>query len=87
VLTPNLYSLGPSTADFAEAFIDWYLLVESNVVVDCISFTFGSTAAMRTAWSILPEFRGGNVLSSTLLIKDMSKSITNVSTGAKRLFH
>jgi len=40
----------PSTADFAEAFIDWYLIGESDVVVtNSYRSSFGSTAALRTA--------------------------------------
>lgn len=40
---------GPSTADFAEALLDWYLLGESDVVVgDHNGPTFGDTAAFRT---------------------------------------
>jgi hypothetical protein len=39
----------PSTADFAEALLDWYLLGESDVVVgDHNGPTFGDTAAFRT---------------------------------------
>jgi hypothetical protein len=53
-------SLGPSTVDFAEAFIDWYLLGESDLVVGGMSFTFGSTAAMRTARPFYRSF-GGNM--------------------------
>jgi hypothetical protein len=51
-------SVGPSTADFAEAFIDWYLLGESDLVVGGMSFTFGSTAAMRTARPFYRSFGG-----------------------------
>jgi hypothetical protein len=40
---------GPSTRDFAEAMIDWMLMGESNVVVTAEQFTFGGTAALRTA--------------------------------------
>ena len=41
---------GPSNADFAEAFIDWYLIGESDLVVtDQRSPSFGGTAALRTA--------------------------------------
>ena len=39
----------PKTADFAEAMIDWYLLGESDVVVSSGGFSFGTTAALRTA--------------------------------------
>jgi len=40
----------PSTADVAEALIDWYLLGESDLVVPSApGFTFGTTAALRTA--------------------------------------
>lgn len=37
-----------STADFAEAVIDWYLIGESDVVVSSGSMSFGETAALRT---------------------------------------
>jgi len=41
---------GPSTADFAEALIDWYLIGESDLVItDTNSPSFGGTAALRTA--------------------------------------
>jgi len=41
----------PSTADFAEALIDWYLIGESDlVIVDAtMAPSFGDTAALRTA--------------------------------------
>ena len=40
----------PSTADFAEAFLDWYLMGESDAVVaDHNGPSFGDTAAFRTA--------------------------------------
>jgi hypothetical protein len=39
----------PSTIDFVDAFIDWYLIGESDIVVsDKESPTFGGTAALRT---------------------------------------
>ena len=38
-----------STADFAEAFIDWYLIGESDAVVASKVYSFGMTAAFRTA--------------------------------------
>ena len=40
---------GVSTADFAEAFIDWYLLGESDAVIANKLYSFGMTAAFRTA--------------------------------------
>ena len=38
----------PSTADFAEAMIDWYLIGESDLVIGS-GISFGATAALRTA--------------------------------------
>jgi len=39
----------PSTADFAEAVIDWYLLGESDLVItNNPGFSYGATAALRT---------------------------------------
>lgn len=38
----------PSTAEFAEAFLDWYLLGESDVVVTDQTLSFGPTGAIRT---------------------------------------
>lgn len=39
----------PSTADFADGMIDWYLIGESDVVfTNSHKFTFGTTAALRT---------------------------------------
>ena len=41
---------GPSTADFAAGFLDWYLLAESDVVVTTGGiYSFGAVAAIRTA--------------------------------------
>ena len=43
-------SRNPSTADFAEALIDWYLIGESDVVVtNSRQHSYGGTAALRTA--------------------------------------
>jgi hypothetical protein len=43
-------NLGPSTEDFAEGLIDWYLIGESDLVItDTNSPSFGGTAALRTA--------------------------------------
>lgn len=40
----------PSTVEFAQAFIDWYLIGESDLVVMNSKFySFGATAALRTA--------------------------------------
>jgi len=40
----------PSTEDFAQAFIDWYLIGESDVVVSSSHrHSFGITASLRTA--------------------------------------
>lgn len=38
----------PSTDEFAEAFLDWYLIGESDVVVTDMSSSFGPTGALRT---------------------------------------
>ena len=41
---------GPSTVDFAEALIDWYLIGESDLVIkDSNGPSFAGTAALRTA--------------------------------------
>ena len=40
---------GVSTADFAEAIIDWYLIGESEAVIADKQYSFGITAAFRTA--------------------------------------
>mmetsp|Transcript_6465 Transcript_6465/g.10718 ORF Transcript_6465/g.10718 Transcript_6465/m.10718 type:complete len:204 (+) Transcript_6465:282-893(+) len=46
-----------STADFAEAFIDWYLIGETDAVVaDHTAPSFGKTAAFRTA---RPYYKAG----------------------------
>ena len=40
----------PSTAEFADAFIDWYLIAESDVVITTGGlYSFGITAGLRTA--------------------------------------
>lgn len=40
---------GPSTADFAEAFLDYWLIGESDAVVMGGEYSFGRTGALRTA--------------------------------------
>lgn len=40
---------GPSTADFAEGFIDWFLLGESDFVVAGGGMSFGDTAVQRSS--------------------------------------
>lgn len=44
-------SRDPSTADFAEALLDWYLIGESDAVISdqIMAPSFGDTAALRTA--------------------------------------
>jgi hypothetical protein len=46
---------GPSTADFAEGIIDWYLLGESDLLFTNGDggYTFGTTAAQRTNRSVI----------------------------------
>jgi len=40
----------PSTADFADAFIDWYLIGESDLVItNTLMFSFGAAGSLRTA--------------------------------------
>ena len=46
----------PSTSEFAEAFLDWYLIGESDAVVTDMQSSFGPTGAMRTN---RPLYRGG----------------------------
>jgi len=41
-------SEGPASADFAEAFLDWWLLGECDVVIKNM-LSFADTAALRTA--------------------------------------
>lgn len=43
---PNIQ---PTTSDFAEAFIDWYLIGESDMAIVPHSSTFGFTGGLRTA--------------------------------------
>lgn len=53
-------TLDPSTADFSEAFLDWYLIGESDVVVaDFNGPSFGDTAALRTARPFYKAPKGG----------------------------
>uniref|UniRef100_A0A7S4IXM8 Uncharacterized protein n=1 Tax=Odontella aurita TaxID=265563 RepID=A0A7S4IXM8_9STRA len=40
---------GPNTSDFADGFIDWYLVGESDAVISHGALSFGSTAALRSA--------------------------------------
>eukprot|EP00521_Asterionellopsis_glacialis_P007199 CAMPEP_0195288408 /NCGR_PEP_ID=MMETSP0707-20130614/5086_1 /TAXON_ID=33640 /ORGANISM="Asterionellopsis glacialis, Strain CCMP134" /LENGTH=447 /DNA_ID=CAMNT_0040348275 /DNA_START=12 /DNA_END=1355 /DNA_ORIENTATION=- len=42
-------NVSPSTADFAEALIDWYMIGESDAVVVSMGASFGFTAGLRTA--------------------------------------
>ena len=55
---------GVSTADFAEAAIDWYLLGESDAVIANKLYTFGITGAFRTARPIYDpnEYQQSGVL-------------------------
>ena len=46
-------SVNPTTNDFAEAFLDWYLIGESDVVFVQGSYTFGVSAALRTATPVM----------------------------------
>jgi len=48
---------GPSTVDFAEAFIDWYLIGESDVVIGS-GPSFSDTATLRTKRPYYLEERG-----------------------------
>jgi len=42
--------VNPSSVDFAEALIDWYLIGESDLVIGYnYAYSFGATAALRTA--------------------------------------
>lgn len=53
----------PSTADFAEAFIDWYLIGESDVVILNSELSFGPTGGLRTN---RPLYSGKTCLQPTL---------------------
>jgi hypothetical protein len=62
---------GPSTADFAEAMIDWYLIGESDLVVnDDSSVSFGGTATLRTARPLYkpPYYDNSYVCSRAILV-------------------
>jgi hypothetical protein len=62
---------GPSTADFAEAMIDWYLIGESDLVVsDDNSVSFGGTATLRTARPLYkpPYYDNSYVCSRAILV-------------------
>jgi hypothetical protein len=62
---------GPSTADFAEAMIDWYLIGESDLVVsDDRSVSFGGTATLRTARPLYkpPFYDNSYVCSRAVLV-------------------
>ena len=49
----------PSTADFAEALIDWYLIGESDLVImGGASPSFGGTGALRTARPLYTVING-----------------------------
>jgi len=51
---------GPSTADFAAGFLDWYLLAESDVVVTTGGiYSFGAVAAIRTARPLYSAISAG----------------------------
>lgn len=56
----------PSTTDFAEALLDWYLVGESDIVVkDLKSPSFGGTAALRTARPVYDASPKGKCLKIT----------------------
>lgn len=60
----------PSTVDFAEALVDWYVLGESDVVIaNHASFSFGATAAIRTARPLYAS----STCSKKILVCDASK--------------
>jgi hypothetical protein len=66
---------GPSTADFAEAMIDWYLIGESDLVVES-SISFGATAALRTARPLYkPSYYNDNsdVCSRAILVHSSTR--------------
>jgi len=57
----------PSTIDFGGAVIDWYLIGEADVGVGDPKYTFGGTAAMRTA---LPLYGANQNCSSLLWLQE-----------------
>lgn len=59
----------PSTADFAEGMIDWYLIGESDVVLSNKAnfYTFGTTGALRTA---RPIYDSGTCTKLTPFVKE-----------------
>ena len=62
---------GPTTADFAQAMIDWYLIGESDLVVsDDSSVSFGGTATLRTARPLykLSYYDDSDICSRTILV-------------------
>lgn len=62
---------GPSTAEFAEAFIDWYLLGESDIVVtNGFSPSFGGTATLRTARPLYRALTTGDKCRKVKLLHD-----------------
>ena len=64
---------GPTTADFAEAMIDWYLIGESDLVVsDDSSVSFGGTATLRTARPLYKPsyYDDSDICSRTILVHD-----------------
>eukprot|EP00562_Extubocellulus_spinifer_P000976 CAMPEP_0178483246 /NCGR_PEP_ID=MMETSP0696-20121128/7136_1 /TAXON_ID=265572 /ORGANISM="Extubocellulus spinifer, Strain CCMP396" /LENGTH=406 /DNA_ID=CAMNT_0020110759 /DNA_START=205 /DNA_END=1425 /DNA_ORIENTATION=- len=57
----------PSTADFADAMIDWYLIGESDLVIaDNPGYSYGSTAALRTA----RPFYDGKKCAKSVLVRE-----------------
>lgn len=49
-----------STADFAGAMIDWYLIGESDVVIADTRYSFGTTAAMRNSLPVYDPLKKGD---------------------------
>lgn len=72
---------GPSTADLAEALLDWYLIGESDLVVkDDQSPSFGGTAALRTARPVYDASPKGKCS----LLPTIHKRKNDASTGLSK---
>jgi hypothetical protein len=58
----------PTVDDFAEGFLDWYLIGESDAVVSHKGWSYGMTGAMRTARPVFRPYQGCHA--PALLIKE-----------------
>mmetsp|Transcript_31120 Transcript_31120/g.68326 ORF Transcript_31120/g.68326 Transcript_31120/m.68326 type:complete len:359 (-) Transcript_31120:36-1112(-) len=75
---------GVSTVDFAEALIDWYLIGESDAVVASSIYSFGVTAALRTARPVYDpmKYKPGEDIKPEQLVYDGNSALAGNMGGS-----